>query len=98
MYLVGIAGEVFSQIGIAIKNGARALGLNRTLVVALANGNVGYIPTEEDYNVAPIGKRGYELEGSYMLYGHPLVGSKTGNLVVQSALETIRSMTSAQRS
>jgi hypothetical protein len=97
MYLVGIAGEVFSQIGIAIKNGARALGLNRILVVALANGNVGYIPTEEDYNVAPIGKRGYELEGSYMLYGHPLVGSKTGNLVVQSALETIRSMASSQR-
>jgi neutral ceramidase len=94
-HLVGIPGEVFSGIGISIKNGARALGVNRVLVVALANGNVGYIPTEEDYDIAPIGKRGYELEGSYMLYGHPLVGSKTGNMVVESTLETIRSMSSS---
>ncbi|MCD6509886.1 MAG: hypothetical protein J7L11_05825, partial [Thermoprotei archaeon] len=54
-----------------------------------ANGNPGYIPAEHDYTIAPIGKRGYELEYSYMLYGRPLVGSGTATLLIETAVSLI---------
>ncbi|MCZ7573672.1 MAG: hypothetical protein M5U01_34405 [Ardenticatenaceae bacterium] len=51
-YLVGIPGEPFVEIGLEIK---RRSGLPHVFVVGLANGYVGYIPTEEAYAVG-----GYE--------------------------------------
>jgi len=88
-YLVGLPGEVLSQIGLEIKSRARKLGLDKILVFALTNGNPGYIPAEDDYTIAPIGKRGYELEGSYMLYGRPLVGAGTATLLIETAVKLI---------
>lgn len=90
--MVGLPGEVFCQIGLEIKRRARALELDRVLVVELANGNPGYIPAEEAYTVAPPGKRGYELEGSYMLYGRPQVAPGTATMIIEAALELIGTM------
>lgn len=51
-YLVGIPGEAFVEIGLEIKQRS---GLPIVLVIGLANGYVGYIPTEEAYTTG-----GYE--------------------------------------
>lgn len=88
-FIVGVPGEVFSRVGLEIKKRACKSGHGKVLVVALANGNPGYVPAEEDYAVAPIGKRGYELEGSYMLYGRPLVGQGTSTLLIETAVKLI---------
>jgi len=45
-YLVGIPGEAFVEIGLALK---RQPGLPHTLVAGLANGYLGYIPVKEAY-------------------------------------------------
>ena len=90
IYVVGLPGEIFSQIGLEIKARARELGVNKVLVFALTNGNPGYIPAERDYTIAPIGKRGYELEGAYMLYGRPLVGPGTATLMIKTAVKLIK--------
>ena len=45
-YLVGIPGEPFVEIGLEIK---RRSGLPHTFVIGLANGYLGYIPTEDAY-------------------------------------------------
>jgi len=89
IYIVGLPGEIFSHIGLEIKRRAREKGLDKVLVFALANGNPGYIPAEHDYTIAPIGKRGYELEHSYMLYGRPLVGPGTATLLIETAVSLI---------
>lgn len=90
IYIVGVPGEVFSRIGLEIKKRAKSeLGLDKVLVFALTNGNPGYIPAEEDYTIAPVGKRGYELEGSFMLYGRPLVGPGTATLIIETAIRII---------
>jgi len=89
IHIVGIPGEVFSHIGLEIKRRARELGSNKVLVFSLTNGNPGYIPAEEDYTIAPVGKRGYELEGSYMLYGRPLVGPGTATVIIETAVKLI---------
>jgi neutral ceramidase len=92
VYLVGLPGEVFSHIGLEIKMRAHEIGLDKVLVIALANGNPGYIPAEDDYAIAPPGKRGYELEGSYMLYGRPLVGPGTATLMVEAAVDLLKAL------
>ncbi|MBS7614611.1 neutral/alkaline non-lysosomal ceramidase N-terminal domain-containing protein [Candidatus Bathyarchaeota archaeon] len=88
-YIIGLPGEIFSHIGLQIKSRAKKLGITKVLVNALANGNPGYVPAEHDYTVAPKGKRGYELEGSYMLYGRPLVCPKAGTTLIETAINLI---------
>jgi len=92
VYIVGLPGEVFSRIGLEIKIRACKLGLDKVLVFALTNGNLGYVPAEDDYTIAPLGKRGYELEGSYMLYGQPLVGPGTATLMIETAIKLIKTL------
>lgn len=43
---VGLPGEIFVELGMAIK---RASPFNRTIVVSLANDNLGYIPNRKAY-------------------------------------------------
>ncbi len=90
IYIVGLPGEVFSKISLEIKERARKEGIENVLLFALANGNLGYIPAEEDYTIAPIGKRGYEIEGSYMLHGRPLVGPGTATSLIETSLKLIK--------
>ncbi|MCK4400940.1 hypothetical protein KAW08_01395, partial [bacterium] len=44
--LVGLPGEPFVEIGLAIKKGSK---FNHTFIIGLANAYVGYIPTEEAF-------------------------------------------------
>lgn len=62
--IVCIPGEVFSEIGLDIKK----LGGARTIVVGYANGDIGYIPTQEAF-----GEGGYEIESAYRYYGLKMI-------------------------
>ncbi len=48
--LVGVAGEVFSEIGLAVKE---VFGADRTFFVGYANGCIGYIPSLRSYDAVP---------------------------------------------
>jgi hypothetical protein len=58
--LVGTPGETFVELGLAIK---AASPVRNTLVVAYANGNVGYIPTAKAFE-----EGGYEVESAHKFY------------------------------
>ena len=60
--VVGIAGEVFTEIGLQIEEAAPG----PVLMLGTTNGNAGYICTEESYTDG-----GYEPSYSWMLYTHP---------------------------
>lgn len=51
--LIAVPGELFTELGLQIKKRARP---SRVAVVTLANGSIGYIPTEEAYE-----EGGYEI-------------------------------------
>jgi len=65
LLLVGVPGELFVEFGLEAKRLAEAVG-KRALVVAYANGDVGYIPTAAAY-----AKGGYEVDSAYRYYGYP---------------------------
>ena len=48
--LVGVGGEVFSEIGLAVKE---VFGADRTFFVGYANGCIGYIPSLRSYDAVP---------------------------------------------
>lgn len=53
--LVGVAAEVFSEIGVTVKE---ALGRDRTFFVGYSDGCIGYIPSSTSYDSADYGARG----------------------------------------
>lgn len=61
--LVGIPGEIFSELGQQIKsmNPSR-----QVMVIGYANNDIGYIPTRQAYKTG-----GYEVEEAYKFYGYP---------------------------
>lgn len=64
--LVGLPGEIFVELGLAIK---RASPFNRTIVVSLANDNLGYIPNRKAYaegNYEPVSARCAEGSGELL--------------------------------
>lgn len=80
--LVGIPGEIFVEIGLAI---AEASPFEHTIVISHANGSVGYIPTAKE---VPAG--GYEIERARgNVYGLPIV-PEADELVRQAAIEALR--------
>ncbi len=83
--LVGVPGELFAELGLAIK---RAAALPRTLVLSYTNGNLGYIPTRAAY-----AQGGYEVDTAYRYYGYPAaVAPDAGEIVVATALELIKAV------
>jgi hypothetical protein len=60
--LVAIPAEVFTETGLTIK---AASPFTHTLIVSYANGNVGYIPTEEDFT-----HQGYASSMAFAIYGY----------------------------
>lgn len=69
--LVGLPGEIFVEIGLAIKQRSP---FARTLVGELANDNLGYVPSERAFD-----------EGSYEVYTSP-VPRGTGALLADTAV------------
>jgi hypothetical protein len=77
LVLVGVPGELFAELGIAIKANPY---FRHTLVLGYCNDLVGYIPTREAYEVG-----GYEVETSRVAQG-------SGELLVHLALAHLAEM------
>jgi neutral ceramidase len=75
--VVGLGGEVFNEIGKAIKAGSP---FPHTLVITHCNGSAGYLPIKEAY---PEG--GYEVESSRF-------GPEAAEMVVQESLRLLREL------
>jgi hypothetical protein len=75
---VSAPGELFVELGLAMKQQARARCL---FVCGFANDNIGYIPTRGAY---PQG--GYEITEAYKYYGYPAaLAPEAGELLVKTA-------------
>jgi hypothetical protein len=74
---VGLPGEVFVELGLSIKH---ASPFRHTLVVELANGSVGYIPTKCAY-----------AEGNYEVVS-ARVGEGAGEMLVEAAQRMLRGL------
>jgi neutral ceramidase len=80
--LVGVPGELFVELGLAIKRDSR---LDYTFICGFANGNVGYIPTRYAY-----ARGGYEINAAFKYYGYPTaLAPEAGEQVVATAVRLI---------
>ena len=61
--LVGVPGELFSEIGLELK---RRSPLPNTMICGYTNGTLGYIPSRK-----AVQEGGYEVADAYKLYGFP---------------------------
>ena len=78
--LVGVPAELFARLGQDIKQQAHT---PFTFVSTYTNGNVGYIPTREEYPYC-----GYEVAEAYRYYGYPAaVAPEAGEMIVEAAVE-----------
>ncbi len=76
--LVGIPGELFSELGREIKKSAASPSV---LLLGYANGDIGYIPTRAAYSLG-----GYEIEEAYKYYGYPAaLAPEAGERLLRSA-------------
>ena len=76
--LLGIPGEIFSELGTWIKNSASP---RQVLVLGYTNNDIGYIPTRQAYALG-----GYEIDDAYKFYGYPAVlAPEAGELVLRTA-------------
>jgi hypothetical protein len=74
---VGLPGEIFVELGLAIK---QASPFRHTLVVELANGSVGYVPTKRAY-----------AEGNYEVVS-ARVGEGSGEMLVEAAQRLLKTL------
>jgi len=72
--LVGLPGEVFVELGLAIK---QASAFPNTLVVELCNNDIGYVPTKKAF-----------VEGSYEVV-NSRVRSGGGERLVEAAIKLL---------
>jgi hypothetical protein len=76
--LVGIPGEIFSELGKEIKS---STSMRQVTVLGYTNNDIGYIPTCQAY-----AQGGYEINDAFKFYGYPAVlAPEAGDLVRQSA-------------
>jgi hypothetical protein len=82
LVLVSAPGELFVELGLAIKAGAAG----HCFICGFSNDNIGYIPARRAY---PHG--GYEIAEAYKYYGYPAaLAPEAGELVVTTALALLR--------
>jgi hypothetical protein len=74
---VGLPGEIFVELGMAVK---RASPFRHTIVVELANGNVGYVPDRKAYD-----------EGAYEVVSARCAPG-SGELMVATSLKLLRTL------
>lgn len=79
--IVGLPGEVFVDLGLAIKRGSP---FARTLVIELCNDNPAYIPTKKAF-----------VEGSYETV-NSLIQPGGGEAMVEAALQLLKELKSAE--
>ena len=81
--LVSAPGELFVELGLAIKAGAAS---GHCFLCGFSNDNIGYIPTRRAY---PHG--GYEIADAYHYYGYPAaLAPEAGELVVATAQQLLQ--------
>jgi hypothetical protein len=80
--IVGVPGEFFVELGLAIKSAVLAAGQARQVMICgFANGNIGYIPARRAYP-----KGGYEVAEAYKFYGYPAaLTPEAGEQIVAAA-------------
>jgi hypothetical protein len=76
---VGIGAELFSRIGLDIKEG---LGRERTFVSAYANGCIGYISSKESYDTSD-----YAVHQSAAFYDIPVLARDAGTVLAEEVLK-----------
>lgn len=83
MALVSAPGELFVELGLAIKAQA---GVAHLFVCGFGNDNIGYIPTRRAY---PLG--GYEVNEAYKYYGYPAaLAPEAGEAYVAAASQLLQ--------
>ena len=75
--VVGLPGEVFVELGLAIK---QASPFRNTLVVELCNNDIGYVPTKKAF-----------VEGSYEVV-NSRVQSGGGEMLVEAAARLLKEL------
>ena len=81
VFIVGLSGEIFSELGLAIKELCR----KRALVVGYANGDIGYIPTDK-----AIDEGGYEIENAFKYYKeYPYPPKKGWEKIILNAVKRL---------
>jgi neutral ceramidase len=79
---VSAPGELFVELGLAVKYGA---GVKQTFICGFANDNIGYIPARRAY---PHG--GYEVAEAYKYYRYPAaLAPEAGEQFVETAIKLI---------
>jgi hypothetical protein len=77
--LVGVPGELFSQLGLQIKSSAVQ---DQVSVLGYTNADIGYIPTRQAY-----AQGGYEILDAFKFYGYPAaLAPEAGDLLCRSAV------------
>jgi hypothetical protein len=80
--LVNAPGELFVELGLAIKEGPKA---GHLFIAGFGNDNIGYIPTRRAY---PHG--GYEIHDAYKYYGYPAaLAPEAGEQYVATAIRLL---------
>jgi hypothetical protein len=83
LVLVSAPGELFVELGLAIKEGTDA---GHLFISGFGNDNIGYIPTRRAY---PYG--GYEIQDAYKYYGYPAaLAPEAGEQYVAAALGLLK--------
>lgn len=81
--LIGIGGELFVELGFAIKENAES---EYVIISCYTNDNIGYIPSPQAYQHG-----GYEVNESYILYNNPARLDQTAGVkVVESAISLVQ--------
>jgi len=85
LILVTAPGELFNELGLALKY---ASGAPQTFICGFANDNIGYIPARRAY---PHG--GYEIAEAYKYYGYPAaLAPEAGESYVAAAVRLMHTM------
>lgn len=80
--LVSAPGELFVELGLAIKQGA---AVEQLFICGFGNDNIGYIPTPQAYL-----QGGYEVADAYKYYRYPAaLAPEAGQQVVATALNLV---------
>lgn len=79
VWLVGVPGELFVELGLAIKRGLQP---QPAFICGYANDDIGYLPARSAY-----ARGGYEVNDAYKYYGYPAaLAPEAGEAVVTAAL------------
>lgn len=73
--LAAIPAEVFCEIGLEMKRDADA----SVMVVGYANGNIGYVPTQEAFS-----EGGYETHSAHTYYGIKMIAPESESILIKA--------------